>query len=90
MSALKQILRYLKGTIDYRLEYGRKSSHMMSKCETDASWDKKRNEKSFTGLLLYRNGDLFHWKSKKQTIVALSFTENKMEAMLERLKKIVI
>jgi len=44
-----------------------------------------RDTKSFTELL-YRNEDLVHWKSNKQTIIALSFIESKIEAMLERLE----
>lgn len=34
------------------------------------------------------NGDLTHWKSKKQPTIALSSTESELEAMLEGLKEI--
>lgn len=53
------------------------------------SWDSTRDAKSFTGLLIYRNGDLIHWKSKKQSMVALSSTESELEAMLEGLKEVI-
>lgn len=87
--ALKRILRYLRGTINYRLEYGKKGSDMLIECEADASWDRTKDAKSFTGLLLYRNGYLIHWRSKKQSMVALSSTENELEAMLEGTKEMM-
>lgn len=62
---------------------------MLIECETDASWDRTKDAKSFTGLLLYRNGDIIYWKSKKQSIVVLSSTESELEAMLEGTKKMV-
>jgi len=49
----------------------------------DASWDRTQNAKSFTGVLIYRNGDLIHWRSRKQSMVALSSTERELEAILE-------
>lgn len=89
MVALKRILRYLKGTIEYCLEFRKRSTFTGIECETDASWDSTRDAKSFTGLLIYRNGDLIHWKSKKQSMVALSSTESELEAMLEGLKEVI-
>ncbi|CAK9796271.1 Copia protein [Anthophora plagiata] len=56
-------------------------------CETDASWDRTKDTKSFTGLLIYRNGDLLHWKCKKQRTVALSSTESEIDAMLDGVKE---
>ena len=55
-------------------------------CSTDASLDS--TAKSFSGILIYRNGDLVHWRSKKQATVALSSTESELEAMMEGLKEI--
>lgn len=88
MSALKRILRYLKGTAHYRLEFGRNTVRSIE-CEADASWDRTEDAKSFTGLLIYRNGDLIHWRSRKQSSVALSSTESEMEARLEGLKEVI-
>lgn len=89
LSALKRVLRYLKRTIDYRLEFGQKNSTGRIVCETDASWDRTKDAKSFTGLIVCRDGDLIHWKSKKQSTVALSSTESKLEAILEGIKEVI-
>lgn len=86
MNGLKRILRYLKGTIEYCLEYKRNSSKKGIECETDASWDRTRDAKSFSGILMYYNGNLILWKSKKQPTVALSSTESELEALVTGVK----
>ena len=89
LTALKKILRYLKGTINHRLKFGNRSQEGELICETDVSWNSTKDAKSFTRILFYRNGDLIHWKCRKQTRVALSLTESKLEAMLEEVKEVV-
>lgn len=89
MKGLKRVLRYLKGTINYCLCYGGKTIQNRIDCETDASWDTTKDAKSFTGTLVYRNGDLIQWRSKKQYTVALSSTESELEAMLEGMKDVI-
>lgn len=87
--ALKRVLRYLKGTLDYCLQYKGESSERIIGCDSDASWDSTKDAKSFTGLLVYRNGDLVHWRSKKQSITALSSTESELEAIVDGTKEVV-
>ena len=60
MNALKRVLRYLKGTIDYQIEYGDTNWKKGIMCSTDASWDSTADAKSFSGILIYRNRDLVH------------------------------
>lgn len=69
------------------MKFKRKNSTKI-KCESDA-WDRTEDAKFFIGLLLYRNGNLIHWRSKNQSIVPLSSTESKLEAMLEGLKEVI-
>ena len=83
MTGLKRILRYLKGTINYQLQFGKQRKIKKLECETDASWDRTEDAKSINGILLYWNGDLVHWRCRKQKRVALSSTESELEAMLE-------
>lgn len=89
LSALKRILRYLKGTINYRLEFGQKNSTKKIICEADASWDRIKDAKSFTGVMIFSERNLIHWRSKKQSTVALSSTESELEAMLEGVKEVI-
>lgn len=89
MTALKRVLRYLKGTINYKLEFGKEDSDNAIECQTDASWDRTEDAKSFSGILVFRRGDLIHWRSRKQPRVALSSTESELEAMVEGVKEVV-
>ena len=89
LGALKRILRYLKGTINYRIQYGRVSLMKGIRCGTDASWDSTKDAKSFSGLLLYRNSDLIHWRNKKQGSVALSTIESELDSMLDGTKELI-
>ena len=79
----------LKGSIDYRLVFRGTDTTKGIECETDASWDRTKVAKSFTGLLVYVNSDLVPWKSKIQRGVALSSTESELEAMTEAVKEVV-
>lgn len=65
MRELKRVLRYLRGTINYCLCFGGKNIKNRIDHETDASWDTTIDAKSFTGILIHRNGDLIQWRSKK-------------------------
>uniref|UniRef100_A0A0A1WIR6 Retrovirus-related Pol polyprotein from transposon TNT 1-94 n=1 Tax=Zeugodacus cucurbitae TaxID=28588 RepID=A0A0A1WIR6_ZEUCU len=70
----KHILRYLKGTIDLKLHY--KWTGKAVKCYVDADWGSDASDrKSYTGSAFIAAGSVFSWKSKKQSVVALSSTE---------------
>ncbi|OAD62641.1 Copia protein [Eufriesea mexicana] len=60
MNALKRELRYLKGTINYQMEYGNTNQKKGLKCNTDVSWDRTTDAKSCSCILVCRNGDLVH------------------------------
>lgn len=73
--AVKRILRYLKGTIDTRLEFTR-SGNTTVKGFTDADWAGDVDDRrSCTGYVFLRNGGAIAWNSRKQQTVALSSTE---------------
>ena len=76
--AVKRILRYLKGTINYGLMYSRSSGSdgKMMIGYSDANWAGDVNDrKSTSGYLFMVSGVPISWKSKKQTCVALSTAE---------------
>jgi hypothetical protein len=72
-AAVKQILRYLKGTLDYGLTITPSSSLTAF---ADSDWGGCPDDhKSTTGYLVFFSPNLISWTSKKQTIVARSSTE---------------
>ncbi|PIK49151.1 putative Gag-pol polyprotein [Apostichopus japonicus] len=75
LTAVKRILRYLRGTINYGLLYTKDGSN---ECigYSDADWAGDVNDrKSTSGYLFQVSGAAVSWKSKKQTCVALSTAE---------------
>lgn len=79
--AVKRVLRYLKATSDYKLQYTRSSSGALVGY-TDADWasdvDKRR---SCTGYVYKMCGAAISWASKRQPTVALSSTEAEYMAL---------
>ena len=73
--AVKRILRYLKGTLNYGLFYSKGGS---TECVgfSDSDWGGDLDDrKSTSGYLFQISGAAVSWRSKKQTCVALSTTE---------------
>jgi hypothetical protein len=82
--AAKYILRYLKGTVNYGLVFGRYTDTNRPKVEvyTDASWgNDTETRRSTTGVVIKFNGNVICWHSKKQTTVAKSSTEAEYMAL---------
>ena len=72
--AVKRILRYLKGTLDYSLQY--QGSDMSLVGYSDADWSGDLDErKSTSGYVFLLNNGAISWCSKKQTCIALSTME---------------
>lgn len=82
MQALKQILRYLKGTLPYGIRYTRSPQGVVLHGYSDADWagcqDTRRSTSGYCFLLA--NG-VISWSSKKQQFVALSSTESEYMAL---------
>jgi transposase InsO family protein len=80
-TAVKHVLRYLKGTSDYKLTYGEATTSLKNRtlhfhgfCDSDwgADIDDRR---SMTGYVFMLGGGAVSWQSKKQPTVALSSVE---------------
>jgi transposase InsO family protein len=77
--SLKHVLRYLKGTMDYKLTYGgttdkSQSLHFHGFCDSD--WGSNVDDRrSVTGYVFMLGGGAVSWQSKKQPTVALSSVE---------------
>ena len=81
-TAVKRILRYLNGTLDYGMLYSRKDDDGTMIGFSDADWAGDTNDrKSTSGYLFMMSGAAISWKSKKQTTVALSTAEAEYVAL---------
>ena len=88
----KRILRYLKGTKNYGLSFGKtdKSEDKFLECYVDADWDSNSyDRKSYTGFCFQFAGGPISWESRKQSTVALSSTEAEYMAMAEAAKEAI-
>jgi Reverse transcriptase (RNA-dependent DNA polymerase) len=74
--AVKHIMRYIKHTSDYGLEFGG-SGNVDFKCFCDSDWGgDTATRKSTSGYIFCLAGGAISWSSKKQAVVALSSTES--------------
>lgn len=75
MMLAKRVLRYVKGTLDFGVFYGR-SFEVELLGFTDSDYARDMNDrKSTSGYVFLLNGSAICWSSRKQDIVALSSTE---------------
>lgn len=77
MAAVKQILRYIRGTLDLGCMYmkkGVKEPYLMGYSDSDMAGDVD-DRKSTTGVVYYFGSNLVTWVSQKQKTVALSSCE---------------
>ncbi|KAM1746060.1 hypothetical protein ACFX11_012725 [Malus domestica] len=71
----KRVLRYIKGTLDYGLEYVKgKNSMLIGFCDSDWSGSIE-DSKSTSGYAFSFGSGVFSWASVKQNCVALSTAE---------------
>lgn len=83
--AAQRVLRYLAGTKQVGLQFGRTSRRQTDAVSihafSDADWGSDQTDrKSVTGWIAYVNGDPVSWASKKQSTVAQSSCEAELYA----------
>jgi hypothetical protein len=78
LQAIKRILRYVAGTLDYSFHYGRTpdTAQFVGYCDSDLTGDVDTS-KSTTGMMFFLGDCLVTWQSLKQKVVALSSCEAK-------------
>ena len=75
LTAVKQIIQYINGTLDYGLWY-LKDSNACLVGYSDADWAGRVDDrKSTSGGCFYLGNNLVSWMSKKQNFVSLSTTK---------------
>ena len=75
---VKHVLRYLKGTSDYKLCFTKTNGNLNLLGYTDSDWASSVDDRRSTSgycFFLNNNGPPVSWKSKKQQTVALSSCE---------------
>ena len=80
LSLAKYVLRYLKGTREQGLKFGKSESPLKLSGFCDSDWGASvKDRRSITGynFQLSEDGPLISWKSRKQQTVALSTCEAK-------------
>lgn len=75
--AAKDVLRYLKGSIDYKLVFCSSSVEPRIIGFSDSDWAGSHDRKSTSGYVFRTNNQsaFVSWKTKKQSVVALSSCE---------------
>jgi hypothetical protein len=76
LQAVKRVLRYVAGTLDYGLHYNRASgtARFIGYCDSDLAADIDTS-KSTSGTMFFLGDCLVSWQSIKQKVVALSSCE---------------
>lgn len=86
--ALKRILRYIKGTIGYKIKYSKSGKNITS--HSDADWvGDLYNMKSTSSYIFILGEGTISWGSKKQTRVALSSIEAEYIALFQATKEAI-
>ena len=86
--AVKWIMRYLNGTIDYSLYYQGKDLYLEGYTNTD--WGGDLDERKCTSEYVFLLGNrVISWSNKKQTCVTLSTIEAKFVALSIAIQEIV-
>lgn len=81
---VKRIFRYLKGSVDLCLVY-RKGGHKLM--YSDSSYAENEDRKSTGGYVYLSSDAAVSWRSKKQSIIALSSAEAELIALSDSVKE---
>lgn len=89
-TGVTRILRYLKGTIDFALTYGRLEDWKPELTHyVDADGGTNPHRKSISGYVFTIAKGAVSWSSKKQSVTALSMAESKYVAVMHATKQLL-
>lgn len=84
--AAKRVLRYLKGTMDYKLTINKVADWRL-KVYTDASFRSDAESRATSGVMILINNNVISWSAKKQQRLAQSTCEAELVAALDGWKQ---
>lgn len=85
-NAIKRLLAYLKGTVNYAIVFGSHDSSLELHGSCDSDWGGEQEQRrSTSGYVFTLNGGPVAWSSRLQKTTALSVTEAEYMAMTEAL-----
>ena len=87
-TAVKQVLRYLKGTCDEGIVHKRAETAPRIEIYADADFANRADAKSISGYACIMNGACLAWSLKKQSTIALSTTEAEYIALTHAAKQL--
>ena len=82
--AVKRVIRFLKGTIDVSITYGRSEEALVGYCDSDWGGD-ELERRSTSGYVFTLHGGPIAWTSRLQKTTALSVTEAEYMSLAEAL-----
>ena len=90
--SIKRVIRYVKGTSNYGLLYGKNNSNddvpVLAYSDADFAGD-PNTRKSTSGYIIKLGHDLITWSSRKQQTVTLSTTESEFVAACSTVQEMV-
>lgn len=86
--AAKRVIRYLKGTSDYKIVYEKSKQELYAYVDADWAGDLNDRRSCSGNVIMFANGPI-SWKSKKQKSVALSTMEAEYMALSEVVKELL-
>ena len=90
LKATKRVFRYLINTTDLSITYsGKNKPELIGYCDSDFAGDYD-TRKSTYGYLFKFNNSLISWKTKRQSIIALSITEAEFNSLEQAIRKTML
>ncbi|CAL9129964.1 unnamed protein product [Musa textilis] len=86
--AMKWILRYLQGTSDACLEFGKNHDTLVGFIDSDYATDLDKR-RSLTGYIFCIGDCAINWKASLQPVVALSITETEYMTVTKAIKEVL-